>query len=422
MALCFRVIALQRTSEKRPLEGKKVLLVDIRGPTRETGDGVRVMGMLMDLQACGHNVDVLSDSRDYEELRASWPTETVARFFQGVRWWKAHANMTPSFQLSDFDQILIGAKLDLLYTDERRGHAVPHILAQLRNHTGNRRKVMAFWDDVPFERCNMKPQAAEICPRVPDVVRDVAKIAHRFYVLSIDDRRRFIQAMIDHGIPVDNLEVRIWPMMISNMQKVLPYRPFRADPATQSEVVMMGNLHAVNRYMVTSIFKSGAMGKICKAIERRGSSIKIRFIGGVADVAQEQKALHANSSTCVVAHTGFMSDLQFEHEIYPRARAVLNPFFEDVNSGISVKNFESIMSGIPFLTSEYGMHGLSDEIRACASFPMAENPEDATSFAKFFISHVVDDTGYLAFSREFVKLSPNCIQGQLQQYPLDRRC
>merc|ERR1719162_811007 len=167
----------------------------------------------------------------------------------------------------------------------------------------------------------------------------------------------------------------------------------------------MGNLHAVNRFMVTKMFTSQAVKKICAEIKQRGSDIKIVFMGGLASVAQEQMDLHPQASGCLDVRTGYMGDTELEENIYPHTRAVLNPFFEDVNSGISVKNFESIMSGVPFLTSTFGMHGLSDEIQACASFPMPTHG-DSAAFAEFFIDKIVNDTGYLEFADAFATRAP----------------
>lgn len=420
-ALGLPAMALQRLSDPAARSGSRVLIIDIRGPTRETGDGVRLMGMLMDLQACGHHVEVLSDAADYDELKSSWPHTVTMDYFVQVHFWRAADTSLPTFELTSFDRFIVGAKLDLLYTDGHEGVAVPYILQRLRT-SGYREKVVAFWDDVPFERCYMRPEADEICPRVPSIVKQVAQVAHKFYVLSIDDKNRMTSDMQNNGIPMQNLEVAVWPMRIANMQKVVPYQQFTLNPVTRNLVVMMGNLHAVNTFMVTKLFESGAVMTICNEIAARNSDIKIFFMGGIAKVAREQRHKHPLTSSCTEVHMGFMSDSELEQNIHPHTRAVLNPFFQDVNSGISVKNFESIMSGVPFLTSEFGMHGLSDEIEACAGFPMPLRPRNATSFAQFFIKNVIDHDGYRQFASAFAVHAPSCIQGQLNRYPINTVC
>jgi len=400
----------------------RVLLVDIRGPTRETGDGVRVMGMLLDLQACGHTVEILSDAADYAELKRSWPSEVAGKYFHAVHFWEAGTTMPDSFKLSTFSRFIIGAKLDLLYTDGTQGLAVPYILSELVTKGVDREKVAAFWDDVPFERCLLRPEAKTICPRVPSVVKEVAQVAHKFYVLSVDDKKRMAFDMKKHGVSESDVDVSVWPMRINNMQQVVPYTPFVPNTSTQNLIVMMGNLHPVNKLMVTKLFGSGAVRKICQAITNHKSRVKIMFLGGLATVAKEQQALHPSGCDCTEVITGYIDDGDLASKIYPKARAILNPFFQDVNSGISVKNFESLMNGIPFLTSEFGMHGLSDEIQACASFPMVSKPGNPSVFAQFVIDHVVDNAAYNQFASAFVEQSAACIEGQMNQYPVENNC
>lgn len=421
-SLELRAFTLQHAHDDHASSGKKVLVIDIRGPTRETGDGVRVMGMLMDLQACGHHVEVLSDAADYFALKKSWPHSVSMTYFSGVHFWEAAKTMPEQFKLSTFSRIIIGAKLDLLYTDGTQGLAVPFILSALKNETRHRQKVVAFWDDVPFERCRLRPEADKICPRVPAVVKDIAQVAHKFYMLSADDKDRMTKDMVSHGIPMGNLNVSIWPMRIANMQKVLLHQPFKLNRRARNLVVMMGNLHAVNKFMVTMLFQSGVVSKICSEISRRSSNIRLVFMGGLADVAQEQKKSHSDGTWCADVRTGYTDDKTLKQTIYPHTRAILNPFFKDVNSGISVKNFESIMSGVPFLTSEFGMHGLSDEIHDCATFPMPAKPGDPADFSEFIIDNVVDDKGYSKFARRFAQQSSKCIAGQLRRYPIEAVC
>lgn len=328
--------------------------------------------------------------------------------------------------MSRFDRIIVGGKLDLLYADVQENSGVTKLLDKLHDRRETfRDKVTVFWDDVPFERCLIKPEAAELCPKVPSFVAKVAEVAHLFYVLSVDDKRRMIDHLRRNGIPRSNLRVEVWPLSIEKMQAAIPSVRFTGASSERHLVTMMGNQHPVNRKMVSLLFEDGSVARICNEIAARGSNVTLLFLGGLAEVAKELKenAKQAKQPcSCVQVRTGFISDETLEHEIFPQTRAVLNPFFEDVNSGISVKNFESIMSGVPFLTSEYGMHGLSDEIPECANFPMAGQPNNISVFADFFIERVLEDTSYLELAREFTKHAPKCISGQKKKYPSEKIC
>jgi len=402
-------------------EVQRVLIVDVRGPTRGTGDGVRIMGMLMDLQTCGYSVEVLSDAKDYEDLKKGWNFDLAKEHFSHVHFWKA--SQRTKMNLTSFDRIIVGGKLDLLYDGPQAGNCVLPVLNELyEKRKEMRSKVVAFWDDVPFERCLIKPEAKEICPKVPQLVRQMAESSHKFFVLSVDDKNRMLDDMQKNGIPAENIEVRVWPMSIFQMHSAIPSLRFAGASSSRTMVTMMGNFHAVNKMMVSTLFESGAIGTICTAIAERSSLVRIVFMGGLSVFAEEARHAHPQNTSCVDIRSGFVSDQELERTVFPKTRAVLNPFFEDVNSGISVKNFESIMSGVPFITSKYGMHGLSDEVPACGNFPMPDAPGDRHAFANFFINNVVDGDGYAKFASAFAENSPKCMQGQRDAYPTSHLC
>jgi len=418
-------LATLRLRDARGVDGsgQNVLIVDIRGPTRSTGDGVRVMGMIMDLQRCGHYVAVYSDAENQTDLKNSWSPEVAEQYLANVTFLEWDGAVRPEVFLHWFDRIIIGGKLNLLFDagDGELGHAVPEVLDILHKNPIDRSKVEVFWDDVPFERCTIRPEADTICPRVPGVVRFLVQLASKFYVLTVDDKRRMMRDMRNHYIELGDLDVKIWPMRIANMQQALPEAQGTARSSQRDLVTMMGDDHAVNRLMVRGLFESGAMNTICKSIRSSGSPIIIRFMGHLSFTAQEMVEAHQRASTCVQFSDGFVSDEHLQRAVYPRTRAVLNPFFRDVNSGISVKNYESIMRGVPFVTSAFGMHGLSDEIKAC-SFPVPQNPKNYSEFADFFVSNIVNETNYQEFANLFARRSSRCIQRQMDQYPVEMNC
>jgi len=377
--------------------------------------------MVMDLLDCGHTVEVLSDAKDAKELRLSWESGVSKQMFAGINF--LHEVESEDYHLARFDRIIVGGKLDLLYADVQETSVVTRLLDTLHQRRHKfRDRVTVFWDDVPFERCLIKPEAAELCPKVPDFVEMITQLGHRFDVLSLEDKARMVHHMNKNNISKGDVHIDIWPLSIARMQAAIPNVRFLGASADRHLVTMMGNQHPVNKRMVSMLFEEGAVARICQEITERGNNVKLLFLGGLADVAKEMKRHSKEDCECVQVRPGFISDETLEHEIFPKTRAVLNPFFEDVNSGISVKNFESIMSGVPFLTSEYGMHGLSDEITACGSFPMPNPPNNVSVFADFFIKHILSDRGYFRFAKDFAENAPKCIAGQQERYPTDNIC
>jgi len=285
-----------------------------------------------------------------------------------------------------------------------------------------RNRTDVFWDEVPFERCLVRPEADELCPQVPAFVSKLAGMAHKFIMLSKEDSQRFSDYMVKEDISTDSLEQTIWPLSLSNMEEAIPEHGLASynGEKEKSYVVMMGDMDTVNKDRVSALFEdlgdgSTIMSMICRAIKSTSSTIQIMFMGGLARFAEK---LITDSTPCAIADGRTISDYELQHSINPYKKAVLNPYFKDVNSGISVNNYKSIMSGVPFVSSSFGMHGLSDEIDACAFFPMPKDPSNKTEFAEFFISNIVYKDRYQHFVTKIQRASQSCMDGQRGHYPI----
>lgn len=407
---------------------KRVLMVDIRGPTATTSDGVRTMGMLMDLKSneCKHQVEVLSDSWNVTEMMSSWPKNVSLKEFAGVHVWTPKEFHDRKFDIANFDRIIIGAKLELLYADGNTpGISVPSVVLELERRKLDRNKVEVYWDDVPFDRCKLKPEAETICPRVGLLVKKFSSVARKFFVLSQLDKKEMIRHMQENMLWREDIVIRVWPLRIQNMREILPYTPFSYENVASKDLVtMMGNNHAVNSKVVHELFDSGAITHICSRIKLYQSRVRIMFMGGLSVDAKKARDAHYSTGdmSCVIIAEGSLSQEEWKHQIYPRTRAVLNPFFEKIDSGISAKSFESVMMGVPFITSQYGMHGLSDEFEPCTWFPMPKNPSDTSEFENFVIRNVVDPRGYQQFVEKFKIISSACERAQQAEFPVQRQC
>lgn len=407
----------------------KVLIVDPRGPSRQQGEGVRVMGMILDLsgEECGLEVDILANTNDFSGIRDGWSDAVQHQYLKNVHFISVANYNLGLVDLSSYDRIIIGGKADLM----RPGGAgvVSTVISDLvalsggdRLSTSLRNRTSAFWDDVPFERCTVDNSCATVAPTVAQIAGAVST----FYVLTAEDALRMSAHMRFHGITP--LGMRVWPMRITNMARVLPEERFSLDPTDQGiskkrYVLMMGNHHPVNTKNLEELFDSGALNDICNEIESRSSPIKLLLTGAMTSVAQRIMARTRGNTKCVYIRDGFVSNQELSSDILPQTRAIMNPFFFDVKSGISVKSFEAIMEGFPLLTSFYGLHGLND-IPQCV-FPQPERPSSAESFKDFLIKHVVIEDGlqgYRNFSKYFSKAAEDCIRGQELKYPVELIC
>jgi len=422
------LVDLHKVGETRPYRGK-VLIVDPRGPSRLQGEGVRVMGMILDLSGadCGFEVDILSNTNNYTPLRDGWDEAVQQRYLANVHFISVATYNRGLINLSSYDRIIIGGKADLM----RPGGAgvVSTVISDLallsggdRLPTSLRNRTSAFWDDVPFERCMVDNTCATVAP----TVAQIAGVVNTFYVLTAEDAARMSSHISLHGITP--LSVRVWPMRISNMAKILPEERFTPESGDQPiskkrYALMMGNHHPVNTRNLEEMFGSGAVNSICNEIERRSSPVKLLLTGAMTGVAQRLMDKEKGNTNCVEIRDGFVSNEELAQEILPQTRAIMNPFFFDAKSGISVKSFEAIMEGFPLLTSFFGLHGLND-IPDCI-FPQPEQPSSAASFKDFVIKHVVIDDGprgYRNFSQYFGKAAEMCIRGQDAKYPVEQTC
>jgi len=408
---------------------KHVLIVDIFGPFRTSGDGVRSLGMIMDLKRknCGATVDLLTGmDGDKDELaKATWGRAVHDKYLSSVRTWTPEEFRSGALRLEDYDRILIGGKLDIL-DSSGSGSIVFEVIDKLvKESIVDRSKVQIFWDEVPFLRCQYT--AEKLCARVPGLVRRATKAAGRFYLLTVADMHRMQHDMNTLNMTRPTTVTTVWPMRFANMVEFGSAVRFAQafvpgdHPSSRSVVLMSGNHHAVNSLMIKYLFNQGAISAICRSIRNYGSPVRLLFMGGLADGVRAAAA-STSDTDCVDTNEGDIDSEEFRHKIQPNLRAWLNPFFEDVHSGVSVRNFAALLSGTPVVTSAFGMHGLSDEVFQCKGYPMPANASSPVDFVQFFIDNVVHNSGYIAFTKTVQSLSAKCVLAQGMTYPVVRGC
>lgn len=425
VALTSQRLAPQVDDERR------ALVVDFWGPVSTYGEGLRTMGLIMDLQEdlCGYKVDVLTHQNNTQEALASWDATVTKQYLTDTSFYAADDFKTDQGlwdHLLKYQKIIVAAKLDLLRPSGNK--AVSRVIRViLASGYSLRVRTSVVWDDVPFVRCTFRPEASTICPQVAALVERIAQASNEFYAITPEDQQRFKSELTKYGVKA--IPVKMWPMRIRNIDRTLSSpreqvsELLRGLPGNRrSLAVMMGNNHPVNARMVKEFFHSGTVGKICDAVETMKSNVKILFLGDIGALAADVRREHMGTSNveCTEARAGRIPDAELQKDIWPQTRAVLNPFFADVESGLSVKSYQAIAQGIPLVTSVYGMRGLL-AVEGCA-FPAAPAGDALSSgFAQFFVDNIVDEAGYELFANKFGESSA-CGEGQMSKFPLSSMC
>jgi len=139
----------------------------------------------------------------------------------------------------------------------------------------------------------------------------------------------------------------------------------REEEGSKTYLTMVANDHAENRKFVSELVTGGHLERICnftQEITGIGSQqMKIYFIGNIARFVKfnfPDQVSRLSSETGCLRFKFDISMKQLEERILPNTAAILNPFLETINSGISVKTFEAVAMGIPIVTSIAGFRGL----------------------------------------------------------------
>jgi hypothetical protein len=112
---------------------------------------------------------------------------------------------------------------------------------------------------------------------------------------------------------------------------------------------------------------------------------------------------------------GKVSDSEFKDDIVPTTRAVLNPFLEKVQSGISVKSWEAIANTLPLITSKEGLHGLG-----CAEKTLSrsghlykrDTPGETKNFMDFVVKNALNPRRYLKWVSKVKEARAKCLAQQ----------
>mmetsp|Transcript_84730 Transcript_84730/g.159677 ORF Transcript_84730/g.159677 Transcript_84730/m.159677 type:complete len:1370 (-) Transcript_84730:28-4137(-) len=406
--------------------GIKVLVVDDAGPSRFEGQGVRLMAMLVDFQLadCLVTVDVLQNSE--RPLELGWDPE-VQHLFQHVRVRSVTKEEAANMQLSEYDGIILGAKLDKL-EEGSLFHSMTSKLLKLKEANASLQdKTSVFFDDVPDTRCAYR----NVCDKIPALLYDTANISVSFIALTPEDAASLdlYQRRLQGIAMAKRRQTSVWPLRLRTMGKLLGTEQQQMHLVNSNRqkvrkyLTMLGNNNQVNQENVKVLFESGALRRLCDAVKLRNSTLQFLFIGGISHFVRTMLNLTVNTDTfpqpdCVLTWDHVTED-DFSKDVLPQTRAFLNPRFKQVRSGISVKSFEAFVTGVPLVTMRDSFAGLLGIPGCDVPMPADSSPD---SLVQFIIENVIDWERYVDLAIHWAEASRTCEAGQLLAYPLAEAC
>jgi len=238
------------------------------------------------------------------------------------------------------------------------------------------------------------------------------------YALTQSDASALNQLKASNGIKGPDFEV--WPMRLEQVRKLFPNNVVSETTSDHvgenlKYITMIANNNHQNSIFIKRLMNSGGLKRICDSIWALPKSAKrpqIFFVGTIAKWMQDEfkdsiKDLRGSNNVGCVR---FEDDVTMDrmNDILHRSIAVLNPFVREIPSGISVKTYEAVATGMPLLTSLEGFRGIED----CASKMQNANllvPSTVQGYVKFIKEHILDPVKATEFRRNSTRVMSTCL-------------
>ncbi|CAK0878304.1 unnamed protein product [Prorocentrum cordatum] len=344
---------------------KYALAISAKGMNSHYGSGVRQMALMMDLKNCGFGVDTLTeegyDSPDWGSRKAMELLSASTNFH--VR----PGGNRSSFNASRVQKLmhrythiyLFGWAWELEFT-----YSAETALKALERDPDLRGRVTLVLDDNPYNRCYAGHELAFCRTRAPTMVSRWLNVSSRAMSISDVDAAELNRMKSRLGLPGPDFEA--WPLNLEHVEELFSSSLQAEIPQnwTQPYLTMVANDHAENRRFVSELVSGGHLDEICDKTEAVPSGIrrlKVVFVGAISRYMMSKfpgKMARLRKSCVLMKMEVSMEQLQ--RDIMPQTLALLNPFLDTVNSGISVKTFEAVAMGVPIVTSMAGFRGLEE--------------------------------------------------------------
>jgi len=396
-----------------PSAARRALVVSSLGPDSRYGCGVREFVFVADLRECGYDVDLLTerggDGRRQGPTHEAfgWTTRTPAEVFRTTRWF----GRDDPVELEAYDAIYFFGWF-WEYHNER---AVPMDLLPRLQAFRNRTTLML--DDVPDVRCMMEREAypASYCrSAVPGLVAQWMQAAHQVFTLTDTDAALVEGLLRLPGVPAPDGPVRAWPLRLGHLVRLQQEQAENGDKLqNRTFLTMVANDHAANKEFTERLFSTGAVNRWC---ERAAT---VMFVGTIGSFVNGIRPQYPGLPDDCVVSAGVQSDRVLAQHIMPRTLAVINPFWRDLRSGVSVKSFEALAAGVPFVTSVFGLRGLED----CGPLDLAlgaKQADDVEEYVDYVERLVLRAPMYSLLTAKVQRLRSACAAQQESAFPSGR--
>jgi len=322
------------------------------------------MAFAMDLKSCDFGVDTLTekpqDTVDWNSVPAMGLIAGSTNFNVGVGGKRGGLSAIRVKNLMHrYDHIyLFGWAWETEYAS-----TLETALQALELDPNLRGRVTLVLDDNPYHRCYAEHKLQYCRERAPSLLRRWLNVSSRAMSISAIDALELNRLKAKERIPGPRFET--WPLRLEQVESLFN----RSAPLQTEEnnsktyLTMVANDHAENRRFVSELVVGGHLERICNLTQEitgiGAQQLKVYFIGNIARYVKFTFPDQVSSlqQSCLRLKYD-ISMKQLEERILPNTLAILNPFLETVNSGISVKTFEAVAMGIPIVTSTAGFRGL----------------------------------------------------------------
>jgi hypothetical protein len=400
-----------------PKKTKKfALVISATGMDSHYGSGVRQMAFSMDLEGCDFGTDTLTekpqDTLDWRSVPAMGLIAGSTNFNVGV------GGNRSGFTASRVKSLM--HRYDRIYLfgwawETEYAHTLETALQALESDPRLQGRVTLVLDDNPYHRCYAEHKLDYCRERAPTMLRRWLNVSSRAMSISARDAAELNRLKASEEIPGPSFET--WPLSLEQVGNLFNRSnlPKTVEGESETYLTMVANDHAENRRFVSELVTGGHLEQICSLRSIGARALKVCFVGSIARYIQMTYPREVSRLQRYCLRLKYeISTQQLEEKIFPMTVAILNPFLETVNSGISVKTFESVAMGMPIVTSMAGFRGLEEcGTRLDQAGLLATNT--AAGYVDVIKNKLVNPETSLAFTAMQQQIMRTCVAEQKRE-------
>lgn len=368
------------------------------------------MAFIMDLQECGYEVELLIEGGKDVDEKFGWQGVAALEVLKNVRW---HQQMT-STGVKEFNAVFVFSSL----TQWLKGVAPLNYVFSLLSNTTTSASLMI--DETPFAGCiNSGLRPTQWCrTNMPEIVSVWMTSMTRVFTLTKADALQMSAMLNDMRSEwKKKRKIDVWPLRLRHLTRLkfaLEEQRKKVMDESKFHFTVVADRHKVNQDMTNRMFEGGMLEKLC-------AIANVHFVGNIKGHIEILMKDNGKFANCVRFNKK-MRDAKLVTEVLSKTLAIVNPFFYDVGTGISVRSYEAIAAAIPVITSDFGLRGLE----ACGDYAFGVKNPDADNVKAYMLplSGTIGSPQslYQKFMSRIHRYRVQCVLTQEQQYPMDARC